>query len=75
MASFLGTKYLLTAINARHIKAGSIDEIQKFNVEADSMSNYHYASKPQIFPQSIRYIKLHLFSLQLNYITERFEGF
>jgi hypothetical protein len=30
MASFLGQKYLLTVINARNVKVGRIDEIQKF---------------------------------------------
>ena len=53
---------MLTVINARNVKAGRIDEIKK-NIEADSTNNYHYASKPQIFTQSISYIKLQLFSL------------
>lgn len=62
MVSFLWKKYMLTVINARNVKAGRIDEIKK-NIEADSTNNYHYASKPQIFTQSISYIKLQLFSL------------
>jgi hypothetical protein len=49
MVSFLGKKYLLTVIKARNVKVGRVEEIQKFNIEADSTNNYHYASKPQIF--------------------------
>lgn len=63
MTGFFGKKYLLTVINARNVKVGRIDEIQNCNIEADSTNNYHYASKPQIFIQSISYIELQLFSV------------